>query len=310
VETEIERARADSQTFEVEYRLLRPDGETRWLISRGRYLRNDRGQLSELIGVAIDLTAQVHANLEIRLQREEMARMSRVSSMGELTASLAHELNQPLTAIASNAAAGRRLLAQGPPDPRMFEDLLADVSADARRAGDIILGIHHFVRKTEGTRRPTNLNEIVREVLRLLHSDLLGREAAVETHFAPALPSVDADPVHLQQILLNLLMNSLEAMQTTPSARRRVVISTACAANSSVEVSVRDYGSGLPKDDFDKVFTHFYSTKPNGMGMGLTIVRSIVEAHGGKLRAENVGDGARFFFTLPVTGKPEAREVA
>jgi two-component system sensor kinase FixL len=310
VDEAIERARASLQTFEFEYRVLRPDGETRWLISRGRYGRNDRGEISELIGVVIDVTAQVKGDLQLRLQREEMARMSRVSSMGELTASLAHELNQPLTAIASNAAAGRRLLAQGPPDLEMFRELLDDVSADARRAGDIIHGIHHFVRKSEGTRRPINLNDVVREVLRLLHSDLLGRGMAVETHFAPNLPSVDADPVQLQQVLLNLLMNSLEAMQSTPTAQRRVVIATTCEANFSVAVSVRDYGSGLPHDDVDKVFTHFYSTKPNGMGMGLTVVRSIVEAHGGKLRGENVDEGARFFFTLPVTRKSETREVA
>ena len=310
VDEAIERARASSQTFEFEYRLLRPDGETRWLISRGRYVRNDRGGVRELMGVAIDITEQVEADLQLQLQREEMTRMSRVSSMGELTASLAHELNQPLTAIASNAAAGRRLLAQGSPDAKMFEELLADVATDARRAGDIIHGIHHFVRKSEGRRCPVNLNEIVREVLRLLHSDLLGRGTAVETELAPNLPSINADPVQLQQVLLNLLMNSLEAMNDTSAASRRIVISTTCEANSSVAVSVRDYGSGLPADDADKVFTHFYSTKPNGMGMGLTIVRSIVEAHGGKLRAENVDEGARFFFTLPVARKSETREVA
>lgn len=310
VDEAIERARATSPTFEFEYRVLRPDGETRWLISRGRYVRNDRGGISELIGVAIDVTAQVKANLELRLQREEMARMSRVSSMGELTASLAHELNQPLTAIASNAAAGRRLLAQGPPDPEMFKELLADVSADARRAGDIIHGIHHFVRKSEGTRRPVNLNEIVREVLRLLHSDLLGRGTTVETELEPSLPTVEADPVHLQQVLLNLLMNSLEAMQATPAESRRAIICTKREADSFVLVSVRDYGSGLPKDNLDKVFAHFYSTKPNGMGMGLTIVRSIVEAHGGKLSAENTEDGARFCFRLPVAPESESEEVA
>ena len=305
----IERARASSQTFEFEYRLLRPDGATRWLISRGRYVSNDRGGIRELIGVAIDITAQVEADLQLRLQREEMARMSRVSSMGELTASLAHELNQPLTAIASNAAAGRRLLAQGTPDLEMFEELLADVSADARRAGDIIHGIHHFVRKSEGRRCPVNLNEIVQEVLRLLHSDLLGRATAVETQLAPNLPAVDANPVQLQQVLLNLLTNSLEAMQSTPIGRRRIVISTKCDDTSSVLVSVCDSGGGLPKEDLDKVFTHFYSTKPNGMGMGLTIVRSIVEAHGGKLNAENSDEGARFFFRLPVKPKSETPEV-
>ena len=310
VDEAIERARASSQTFEFEYRLLRPDGATRWLISRGRYVRDDRGGVRELMGIAIDITEQVKADLQLGLQREEMARMSRVSSMGELTASLAHELNQPLTAIASNAAAGRRLLAQGPPEAKMFEELLADVAADARRAGDIIHGIHHFVRKSEGIRRPVNLNEIVRDVLRLLHSDLLGRGTAVETEFAPSLPAVEAEPVQLQQVLLNLLMNSLEAMQSTPTAKRRVIISTKCEANSSVLVSVRDFGGGLPKENLDKVFTHFYSTKPNGMGMGLTIVRSIVEAHGGKLTAESMDEGARFFFSLPVTRKSEFQGVA
>jgi two-component system, LuxR family, sensor kinase FixL len=304
VEEAIERSRATSQTFEVEYRLLRPDGETRWLISRGRYLRNDQGEVSELIGVAIDITAQFEANLQLRLQREEMAHMSRVSSMGELAASLAHELNQPLSAIASNAAAGRRLLMQGSPDFKMFEELLADVAADARRAGDIIHGIHMFVRKSEETRHPVNMNEIIQEVLRLLHSDLLARATSVETRLAPTLPIVAADPVNLQQVLLNLLMNSLEAMQPKPATGRRILISTKCEADSVV-TSVRDYGGGLPKDNPDKIFTHFYSTKPDGMGMGLTIVRSIVEAHGGKLGAENVDEGARFFFSLPVAAKKE-----
>ena len=309
VDEAIERARASSQTFEFEYRLLRPDGQTRWLISRGRYLRNDRDRVNELIGVAIDLTAQVQANLQLRLQREELAHLSRVALMGELTASLAHELNQPLTAIASNAAAGRRFLALGSPEPEMFDELLADVASDARRAGDIIHGIHHFVRKSESVRRAVNLNEIIREVLRLLHSDLLGRATAVETQLAPNLPPVDADSIQLQQILLNLLMNSLEAMHLTPAEKRRILISTKCEADSVV-TSVRDYGGGLPKDNPDKIFTHFYSTKPTGMGMGLTIVRSIVESHGGELAAENADDGARFSFRLPVAAKNETGKVA
>ncbi len=309
VDEAIERARASSQTFEFEYRLLRPDGQTRWLISRGRYLCNDRDQVNELIGVAIDVTAQVQADLQLRLQREELAHLSRVALMGELTASLAHELNQPLTAIASNAAAGKRFLAQSSPTLPMFEELLDDVAADARRAGDIIHGIHHFVRKSESVRRTVNLNEIIREVLRLLHSDLLGRATAVETQLAPNLPPVDADSVQLQQILLNLLMNSLEAMHLTPAEKRRILISTKCEADSVV-TSVRDYGGGLPRDDPDKIFTHFYSTKPTGMGMGLTIARSIVESHGGELVAENVDDGARFSFRLPVAARNETGEVA
>ena len=300
VDAAIERARAGSQTFEVEYRLLRPDGETRWLISRGRYLRNDRGQLSELMGVAMDVTAQVKSNLELRLQREEMARLSRVALMGELTASLAHELNQPLTAIASNAAAGKRFLARGTPDTQMFEELLDDVFKDARRAGNVIHGIHHLVRKGDGSKRQVlQLNEVLREVLRLLHSDLLGRACTVEMDLASDLPSIQADPIHLQQVLLNLIMNSLEAMQQTPPTERRILISTS-AENGFVHASVRDYGAGLPKDDPDQIFSHFFSTKSEGMGMGLTIARSIVEAHGGELGAENFENGARFFFRLPI----------
>jgi two-component system, LuxR family, sensor kinase FixL len=310
VDEAIEQARAGSETFEVEYRILRPDGEIRWLIARGRYLSNARGEVTELIGVAIDVTAQVKANLELRLQREELAHLSRVSLMGELTASLAHELNQPLTAIASNAAAGTRFLASGSAEHEVFEELLADVTADARRAGNIIQGIHQFVRKSETTRSLVNLNQIIREVLRLLHSDLLGRATSVETDLADSLPSVEADPILLQQALLNLVMNSLEAMQARPATERRILISTARAGDSSIVVSVRDHGNGLPAENPEQIFTHFYSTKPNGMGMGLTIVRSIVETHGGELEAQNVEGGARFFFRLPVAGQARRREVA
>jgi two-component system, LuxR family, sensor kinase FixL len=296
----IERARSAAEPFELEYRMVLPDGEIRWHIARGRYLRDARGQLSELIGVTIDVTAQTKANLDLRLQREEMARLSRVALMGELTASLAHELNQPLTAIASNAAAGKRFLARGALDLEMFEELLDDVFTDARRAGEVIHGIHRFVRKGDDERHSIDVNGVIREVLRLLHSDLLGRFTTVETNLAYGLPTVSADPVHLQQVLLNLVMNSLEAMQQTPASDRRILISTTAPDDEFVQVSVRDYGPGLPEGDPEKIFSHFFSTKPNGMGMGLTIVRSIVEGHGGELGAENVEGGARFFFRLPV----------
>jgi PAS domain S-box-containing protein len=298
VDEAIEQARAACQTFEIEYRLLLPDGETRWLISRGRYLSNDRGEASELIGVAIDVTVQVKADLELRLQREELARLNRVASMGELTASLAHELNQPLTAIASNAAAGKRFLASG--DLSSFEELLGDVFADARRAGDVIHGIHNFVRKGEGTRTAVNVNDVIRDVLRLLHSDLLGRGITVESSLADDLAPVQADAVQLQQVLLNLIMNSLEAMQETPLPQRRLLISSQ-SSNGFVRVGIRDYGAGLPTDNPEKIFAHFFSTKPSGMGMGLTIARSIIAAHGGKLTAENIDEGAQFFFCLPAT---------
>ena len=243
-------------------------------------------------------------DLRDRKRAEEAARdlvhASRLAAVGELTASLAHELNQPLTAIASNAAAGRRFLEHGSQDQDLFRELLVDVGSDARRASDIIQGIRHLVQKGEGPRRLVDLNQVVRDVLRLLHSDILGRGASAATDLDPSLPPVAADPVHLQQVVLNLLLNSLDAMEATPAERRSLHISTTIEPDSFVCVSVRDHGVGLPTDNPEKVFEHFYSTKPNGMGMGLTIVRSIVEAHGGQLSVENTGDGARFYFRLPI----------
>jgi PAS domain S-box-containing protein len=180
VDEAIEVARAGSKTFEIECRLSHPDGETRWLITRGRYLRNERGKVTELIGVAIDVTGKVQANLELRRRQEEVARLGRVALMGELTASLAHELNQPLASIANNAAAGRRFLAGGTANPQLFDALLADVSSDARRAGDVIRGIRDLVRKGAEMRCAVDLNASVREALRLLRSDLVEHGMTVE----------------------------------------------------------------------------------------------------------------------------------
>lgn len=248
-----------------------------------------------LVVIARDLRDRRRAEDAAR----DLIRSSRLAALGELTASLAHELNQPLTAIASNAAAGRRFLEHGSHDDAMIRELLQDVGSDARRAGEIIQGIHHLVRRNDESRQPVNLNDVITDVLRLLHSDFVGRGVSARTELAHALPAVAADPVHLQQVLLNLLLNSLEAMQSTPAAKRWIVISTKVEEDSFVRLSVRDHGVGLPPENPEKIFEHFYSTKPNGMGMGLTIIRSIVEAHRGELGAENLEDGARFFFRLP-----------
>lgn len=295
--------------LQLEYRVLRGDGTIRWVDARGRGYYDDEGKPIRIIGLIIDITAQANANAELRLQREEMARLNRVTAMGELTASLAHELNQPLTAIATNAAAGRRFLANNSADPEMFAELLADVFADARRAGEIIHGIHRFMRKGEGSRQIVDLNEVIREVLRLLHSDLLGRAVTVETNLSSSPANVQADPIHMQQVLLNLIMNSLEAMQGTVAPRRHVLISSNLS-DGYVMVAVRDRGPGLPEDSPEKIFAKYYTTKRNGMGMGLTIVRSIVEAHGGEVMAEDAGEGARFSYRLPIAYEPLQQEVA
>jgi two-component system sensor kinase FixL len=229
-----------------------------------------------------------------------MAHRNRVSLMGEMTASFAHELNQPLTAIANNAAAARRFLERGNIDPVLLQQLLLDMVADSQRAGEVIRGIRALVRKEKSVRSALNLNTLIADTVRLVSSDVLLRESAITTELDHHLPQVEGAPVQIQQVLLNLIMNALDASESLPPAERRIIISTRADESETAEVSVRDFGIGLPPDRPDKVFDHFFSTKQAGMGMGLTIVRSIIEAHGGTISAENaVGRGARFFFRLP-----------
>jgi C4-dicarboxylate-specific signal transduction histidine kinase len=264
-------------------------------------LQDEHGNLLELIGVTIDISAQKQADLQLQIQREEMSHLNRVALMGEMTASVAHELNQPLTAIANNASAARRFLERGNIDPELLQQLLQDMVADSQRAGEVIRGIRALVQKDKHiVRSVLSLNAIIADTLRLVSSDIVLRESVVTTEMDHHLPQVEAAPVQIQQVLLNLIMNALDSVEALPPAERRIIVSTRSLNGEAVEVSVRDFGAGLPKDRPDKVFDHFFSTKQTGMGMGLTIVRSIIETHGGKITAENEPDrGARFSFHLP-----------
>jgi len=301
VHAAFDRACASHGIFESEHRLVLPYGKTRWVIVRGRCLEDEHGSLLELIGVTIDVSAQKQSDLQLQIQREEMAHLNRVALMGEMTASVAHELNQPLTAIANNASAARRFLQRGNIDPVLLQQLLQDMVADSQRAGEVIRGIRALVRKDKSVVRSVlNLNAVIADTLRLVGSDVLLRESVVTTEMDHNLPQVEAAPVQIQQVLLNLIMNSLDAVEALPPVERRILVSTRSLNGESAEVSVRDFGAGLPKDRPEKVFDHFFSTKQTGMGMGLTIVRSIIEMHGGTISAENAPDrGARFFFRLP-----------
>ncbi len=300
VQAVFDRARASHGTFESEHRIVLPYGKTRWVMMRGRCLQDEQGNLLELIGVTIDVSAQKQSDLQLQIQREEVEHLTRVALMGEMTASVAHELNQPLTAIANNAAAARRFSDRGQIDPAILKQLLADIAEASHRAGEVISGIRGMARKGKTTRSPLNLNAVIADTLRLVRSDILIRETAVVTDFDSRLPDVEAAPVQIQQVLLNLIINALDAVEALPPAERRIIISTRSLKGESAEVSVRDFGTGLPADGREKVFDHFFSTKAEGMGMGLTIARSIVEAHAGTLGAESAeGGGARFFFHLP-----------
>src|SRR5436190_7566900 len=300
VKAEYDRACSLHGAFESEHRLLLPYGQTRWVIMRGRCLQDEHGNLLEIIGVTLDVSAQKQAALQVQVQREEMAHRNRVALMGEMTASFAHELNQPLTAIANNASAARRFLQRGNIDPVLLQQLLQDMVADSRRAGEVIRGIRSLVRKETSVQTLLNLNSVITDTVRLVSSDVLNRESVVTTELDPHLPEVQAALVQIQQVLLNLIINALDAVEQLAPPQRRIIISTRSDKGDVAEVSVRDFGVGLPKDHPDKVFDHFFSTKQKGMGMGLAIVRSIVEAHGGTITAENVPDrGARMVVRLP-----------
>jgi len=313
VKAAYDQACTSNGTFESEHRIVLPYGRTRWVIMRGRCLPDEHGNLLETIGVTLDVSAQKQANLQLQLQREEMAHRNRVALMGEMTASFAHELNQPLTAIANNASAARRFLERGNIDPALLAQLLMDMVADSQRAGEVIRGIRSLVRKDTNVKRTfLDLNAMITDTVRLVSSDVLLRESVITTELDPRLPEVEAASVQIQQVLLNLVINALDAVESLPPTGRRIVISTRSDKGEIVEVSVRDFGVGLPKDRPDKIFDHFFSTKQQGMGMGLTIVRSIVEAHGGTIAAENAPDrGARIVVRLPVArGKFQSEAAA
>jgi C4-dicarboxylate-specific signal transduction histidine kinase len=230
--------------------------------------------------------------------------------MGEMTASFAHELNQPLTAIANTAAAARRFLERGNMEPELLKELLQDMVADSRRAGEVIRGIRSLVRKDASVHTHISVNAVIGDTVRLVSSDVLARDSVVTTELDPHLPQVNGEPIQIQQVLLNLIVNALDASENLPPNERRIIISTRLE-KQTVEVIVRDFGTGLPADRPDKIFDHFFSTKENGMGMGLAIVRSIIEAHGGTISGENAPDrGACITVRLPALRSATQTEAA
>jgi C4-dicarboxylate-specific signal transduction histidine kinase len=254
-----------------------------------------------MIGATIDITARKQAELEVQQQRGELAHLSRVTMLGELSGSLAHELNQPLTAILSNAQAAQRFLAHDNADLNEVRDILKDIVDEDKRAGEVIRRLRGLLKKDEVHHQPFDINEVVQEVLKLVRSDLVNQGVAVQADLAPALPEVNADRVQLQQVLLNLVMNACDAMAGGPAGDHKLIIRTELAAGEGIRVSVADCGVGLAPDNLEKAFEPFFTTKVQGMGLGLSVCRTIITAHGGKLWAvNNPGRGATFHFTLPV----------
>ncbi|PYL20938.1 MAG: hypothetical protein DMF41_04310 [Verrucomicrobia bacterium] len=259
--------------------------------------------LSVLASV-IDITARKQAELEHQRQNMELARVNRVAVMGELAASLAHEVNNPIGAIVANASAGQRLLAAGKIGTDQLTELLGDIVADGRRAGQVIQGVRNMVRKDAARRALIQIGAIIRELIRIVHADAIEREVKVTDEVDSDAGQVWGDPVQLLQVLLNLTINAFEAMSAVRPNARRIVIRAGRNGNGDILVSVRDSGPGFPSGMVEQLFEPFFSTKSEGTGMGLAISRSIIEAHGGTLSGENCDDGGACFTVC----LPQAKE--
>jgi PAS domain S-box-containing protein len=286
------------------YRGLSDNGSPMYVRASGKPVFDGNGEFRGYRGTGIDVTAAMRAQEEherlLRLE-SELAHMNRLSVMGELTASLAHEITQPIAAARNNARAATRFLDRSPPDLGEAGEALECIVADADRAGDIIDRIRDHIKKAPPRKCRFDLNEAIDEVIGLARSAITANGVTVRTRLAEALLPVEGDRVQLQQVVLNLILNAVEAMSAVEAGTRQLSISTEQTRTGGVLVSVRDSGPGIDPDHLDRVFEAFYTTKSSGVGMGLSICRSIIDAHGGRLWAD-ASSGAVFRFTLPGVG--------
>jgi two-component system, LuxR family, sensor kinase FixL len=298
----VEAAAARGGAFEHEYRIVHPEGGIRWIAVHGAGERDASGGV-HVRGVSIDTTLRKKAEAESRQREVELAHLSRVAMLGELSGSLAHELNQPLTAILSNAQAANRMIAQGIDTREELQEILSEIIAEDKRAGEVIRKMRGLLKKGEVRAEALDLVETVDDVVRLLHSDLLSRGVTVSTDFEAGLPRVQADRVQIIQVLLNLITNGCDAMEERSSEERLLLLSAARQNAELVQVSVADRGCGIDPADLERLFEPFVTTKPTGLGLGLAVCRTIVGAHGGRIWASNNAEsGAAFHFTLPAIG--------
>jgi len=285
--------------FVVEYPFSWPT-QNHWFEMVAQPLRRPEGGA---IISHIDISARRQAELEAHSMRQELSHVARVAMMGELTASLAHELNQPLTAVLSNAQSALRMLDNPAPDMTEIREILGDIVSDDQRAGQIISGLRSLLKKSELDFQPLDLNSVILEVIGLIRSDALIKNVAVSLRLNPGIPKVRGDRVQLQQLMLNLAINALDAMREVPESERRLDIATSVIDANAVQVAVLDSGTGIPPERLQKVFDPFFTDKPHGMGMGLAICRSIVRLHGGRIWAANRSSrGAKFQCVLPING--------
>jgi len=299
----IEKARQQETQYAMDFRVLLPDGTVKYLQSIGHPVAGTDGELVEYIGTSMDVTDRKRAEQALRDVQASLAHVTRVTTLGEVAGSIAHELNQPLAAIANNANACLRMLRSGNPSLKEIREALADIVNDAERGGAMIQRVRGMARRSVPQRTPVQLADVVDDILALTATESAARGIVVHTQVASDLPVVLADRVQLQQVLLNLVVNGMDAMASVDESERRLAIlgqPDEQDGHRAVRISVQDRGIGVNPGEAEKLFEAFYTTKPQGMGLGLAISRSIIEAHGGRLWAvANEGNGATFQFTLP-----------
>jgi len=301
VERVMEEAQAGRGEYETDFRLLLPGGELRWIASRGGIEFDAAGNALMARGVARDITATKKSEQEAHLLRQEIAHAGRVSLMGQLASALAHEISQPLGAILRNAEAADLFMQEASPDLDEIRAILADIRADDQRAGMVIDRMRALLRRNELDVRPIAVGELVADVVGLVQADASARRVKLNAVVSGDLPRVRGDLVHLQQVLLNLIVNGIDSLAASNRQVRRVDVTAHLNDARMVEIAVGDTGYGIPADVLPRVFDPFYTTKPTGMGIGLAVSRTIIEAHRGRIWAENdPRGGAIFRFALPL----------
>jgi PAS domain S-box-containing protein len=297
------RSIAAGAAFHYELRLRRFDGEYRWFENRGVPIRDQSGLIARWSLLLVDIEDRTRALERLQQLQSDFAHMNRVSMMGELAASLSHEISQPIAAVHVNACAALNFLDKQPPDLSKAREALGCIVGDADRAGDIVGRIREQIKKTPPRKERFDLNAAINEVVVLAQNAIIRNRVSVQTSLAEGLRPVQGDRVQLQQVFLNLILNAVEAMGSVEAGARKLSISTE-QDHTGVLAAVRDCGPGIDPHHLERVFEAFYTTKSKGMGMGLSISRSIIEAHGGRLWADaNKPRGAVFQFTVPGVGK-------
>jgi PAS domain S-box-containing protein len=285
--------------YDVEYRVVRPSGEVRIVHSQGDVVRNEAGRPRRVFGTIQDITDRKQAEEALQKTQAELAHVARLTTMGELTSSIAHEVNQPLTAIVTSGNACLRWLSNDPPDVDEARELVSRIVKDGHRASDVVRRIRGFFKKIAPEKVRLEINQLIKDVIAMVPGELSRNRVQLRTELTVDLPPVIGDPIQLQQVLLNLVINSIEAMSKVDGPRE-LLIKSQQYESDSVLVAVQDNGAGFDEQNADQLFEAFYTTKSNGLGLGLSISRTTIEAYGGRLWATtNNGDGATFQFTLP-----------